>query len=303
MRKVLVHWPVGPGGLPTVSFTKVELSELVFCQGGIDEALVVLHEFLTFVAATVSEFSMAVPHRRFGVFVHLSLPFGRWRARWGIDVTTRVSRLVALLLTSASLLHHDSSLLSVHLDCASLWHLSILINDKVHEMIKLLLDDIVGFRLLELLRTVVLILLLLLLVQLVEVCPHNLGVLWNFRHILALFSVSLPFLEIKLRSSKTRFFELLFEIFLLLSAPLFVLGRSLIMSMFAMLKHIVIEGEFVYEMSTFSLVYLHYLVFKGNYYQWTTLKREHQQVVDEIRNCRDLGFPCISTLPSQNHCL
>ena len=127
---------------------------------------------------------------------------------------------------------------------------------------------------------------------------YDFGVRWHLRYVFALLSVCLSLLKVELGPRQPRLLELLFQVFKLFAASLFVLGSALIMAMFAMLEDIVVKSEFVNEVPTASLVDLDYLVFKRYHDQGTALESEHQEVVYQISHCWNLSFALVPTLSS-----
>ena len=160
--------------------------------------MIVLHKLLSFVSAAVSEFVIVVPHGQLGILIHLSLPFCLRRSCRRVNITTIYWAFISLVLFLVSSIKLYGSSLLVYLNSASVRHLTIVIDDKVHKVVQFLLYNIVSLGFLQFFRIISLTLLLLLRVKLVEMCPNYFGVWWHFWHIFAFLGVCLPFLKIKL---------------------------------------------------------------------------------------------------------
>lgn len=68
------------------------------------------------------------------------------------------------------------------------------------------------------------------------------------------------------------------------------------------LEDVVVEAELIDEMAVITLKNLHTLVFKTDETEMDALKVEHQQVINQIGHCRDLGLALVASLSRHRDC-
>ena len=126
-----------------------------------------------------------------------------------------------------------------------------------------------------------------------EMGPLNFCVRWQFWNELTFFAECLTFHEVELCFVHSTFLELGLE----RTLSLFLLSLCHVgVGTFNLLEYVVVEVELIGKVAIAGFIDLNTLVFKANQTQVDALEREHQQVIDQISNCRYSSFILTITL-------
>lgn len=133
-------------------------------------------------------------------------------------------------------------------------------------------------------------------IESVKVSSDWLGESGGLRNVLAFVSGCLPLHQVELDAAHATLLELQIKV-LLLTLLVFIgqpIGAAL-----DVLEHIVIEIELVGEVAVSTFKHLDTLVFEADQAQVHALEVEHEQIVNKVRDRRNLSFALVSCLTSQ----